>query len=426
MKNKKGFTLIELLAVIIILGVLMLIAIPSVTEYIASSRKNSFAVTARQYISSVRNKVNSLDYSFLDPDVTYYVSIKCVRLETGGDSPFGDWDAAYVGVVYNGDSYNYYFMGKDKSNMGINLTKENDLDKSEVTTIEELIFTDITINGRSSISVMDDSCDKDNLVAYAPGRELLDNGEIIDFGGGGPVGPTEQTQLLSSVAQIGDYVLYDAGNWPSTVTIPSNPAMSFGGVTAGASKNSSVACFGSGENGTNNKMDNGWRVLKIEGGTVYIIHAGSGECFNMYNHASTGNLVNAPYNAESVLGSVVKGPLRGDLPSTLRNPTSVYGNGFMASNATIFTKEMYDQFIAANSTNQNNSMLKTNLYYYLASSYNESNLWYVQHNGSVSNTNTGSRGIRPVVTLWSCANTSGKELDAYGHEAWTLRTCNPV
>ena len=29
MKNKKGFTLIELLAVIIILGVLMLVAIPS-------------------------------------------------------------------------------------------------------------------------------------------------------------------------------------------------------------------------------------------------------------------------------------------------------------------------------------------------------------------------------------------------------------
>ena len=36
--NKKGFTLIELLAVIIILGVLMIIAIPSVTQYISNSR----------------------------------------------------------------------------------------------------------------------------------------------------------------------------------------------------------------------------------------------------------------------------------------------------------------------------------------------------------------------------------------------------
>ena len=37
-----GFTLIELLAVIIILGVLMLVAIPSVTSYVANSRKNSY------------------------------------------------------------------------------------------------------------------------------------------------------------------------------------------------------------------------------------------------------------------------------------------------------------------------------------------------------------------------------------------------
>lgn len=423
MKNKKGFTLIELLAVIIILGVLMLIAIPSVTEYIASSRKNSFALTARQYISTVRNKVNSLDYSFLDPDVTYYVPIKCIKPEKGGDSPFGEWDAAYVGVVYHGDSYSYYFMGKDKSNMGINLTLENNLDKSEVESIEGNINTDIAIGDRYTISVINDSCEKNNLVAYEPNKVLTESGEIFDLEDGG--GPSETIVHLASVAQVGDYVLYDAGNWPTTVTIPGNPAMSFGGVTAGTSKNSSVACFGSGENGTNNKMDNGWRVLKISYDYVYIIHAGSSECFNMYNHASTGNLVNAPYNAESVLGSAIKGPLRGDLPYAQRIADNIYGKGFLGAGATIFTKEMYDEFISANSTNQNNSMLKTNLYYYLASSYNESNLWYVQHNGSVSNTNTGSRGIRPVVTLWSCANTSGKELDAYGHEAWTLRECWP-
>ena len=40
--NKKGFTLIELLAVIIILGVLLLIAVPSVSKYITNSSKAFF------------------------------------------------------------------------------------------------------------------------------------------------------------------------------------------------------------------------------------------------------------------------------------------------------------------------------------------------------------------------------------------------
>ena len=55
MRDKKGFTLIELLAVIIILGVLMLIAIPSVTEYISSSRKSGYINNAREIMN---NSVN--------------------------------------------------------------------------------------------------------------------------------------------------------------------------------------------------------------------------------------------------------------------------------------------------------------------------------------------------------------------------------
>lgn len=55
--NKKGFTLIELLAVIVIMGVLMIVAIPAVSRTIENARRDSFADTAKEYINAVRNAV---------------------------------------------------------------------------------------------------------------------------------------------------------------------------------------------------------------------------------------------------------------------------------------------------------------------------------------------------------------------------------
>ena len=75
--NKKGFTLIELLAVIVILGILMLIAIPSVTKYINSSRKKTFVNTSQLLVDSVRNQAVSEEKG------TCYASIDSIDLEKG-------------------------------------------------------------------------------------------------------------------------------------------------------------------------------------------------------------------------------------------------------------------------------------------------------------------------------------------------------
>jgi len=128
MKDKKGFTLIELLAVIVILGLLLAIAIPSITKYITESKKKTYIANVKEYISAASLAVNDMEYSIIDSNATYYLSIDCLSLEKSSKSPFGEWIDAYVVVGYNGVSYDYYWFGRDSAGYSINLVSEDDLD----------------------------------------------------------------------------------------------------------------------------------------------------------------------------------------------------------------------------------------------------------------------------------------------------------
>ena len=137
MKNKKGFTLIELLAVIVILGLLMAIAIPSVTKYITESRKKTVTSTIGNYIGALVNDVNDLSYTFTESNTIYAVPIECIALERGGTNPFGEWHQAnnaywaYVLVQYNDQtsSYTYGYTFKDSAGYGLYPTSQSKLNE---------------------------------------------------------------------------------------------------------------------------------------------------------------------------------------------------------------------------------------------------------------------------------------------------------
>ena len=136
MKNKKGFTLIELLAVIVILGILLAIAIPNVSKYINSSRKDTFITNVQSYTKAARQESISLSNSYQLPVntddaivITFHALEKAI--ESGGKtSPYGGtwWtdsneNLSYVVIVNGGTAdnpdYKYYVAAIDSKGYAI-------------------------------------------------------------------------------------------------------------------------------------------------------------------------------------------------------------------------------------------------------------------------------------------------------------------
>ncbi len=166
MKKKNGFTLIELLAVIIILGVLMIIAIPSVTTYISNSRKSSYINTAKEIIAGTRTFVNEGKLEMYDTSAMYYIPTTCINTENGARSPYGDFEdkGAYVGVTFDGKGYSYYWISNDTSGQGIDeVTPLNELDEEKIVSnikagvIEEKV-KETAMDGRTRIVVYNGDC----------------------------------------------------------------------------------------------------------------------------------------------------------------------------------------------------------------------------------------------------------------------------
>ena len=159
--NKKGFTLIELLAVITIMGILMIVAIPAVSRTIENARKDMFVDTAKQYLNAVKTLWMSdlieceTNQGFKFPseirDGGYYVNINTkktgiqedgkyyypVLLESGGKSPWGNKDmTGYVFIAVNEEfRYTTFSILLSDGSHGINEGKTLEtLNRKSITT----------------------------------------------------------------------------------------------------------------------------------------------------------------------------------------------------------------------------------------------------------------------------------------------------
>ena len=137
MKKRNGFTLIELLAVIVILGIIVMIAIPNVISTVEKQEKNSYISDANKLITMAKYALRTnTDIPYPDPDqvvILYFSYIDNGDVETDPEGRTYDLEQSYVALKHTDDNYIEYWVqlvGVDaRGNRGVPLTSEVELGK---------------------------------------------------------------------------------------------------------------------------------------------------------------------------------------------------------------------------------------------------------------------------------------------------------
>lgn len=118
MKNKKGFTLVELLAVIVILGVLLMIAVPAVQNVIKKTKNNATQKQAELFIDAAKKM------AIIDEATSDMVIYKLSDLDSSVDT--NRFTGMVVALKENG-SYKYYIYLNDSVNKKTIGNNNNDI-----------------------------------------------------------------------------------------------------------------------------------------------------------------------------------------------------------------------------------------------------------------------------------------------------------
>ena len=135
--NKKGFTLIEMIAVVVILGIVMIIAVPAVTSYIRGSDDSVYVNSMASYLQEAKLLYSEKQIGpYIGTNEIMVIPIGNIKLEKGNtdSSPYGKiiFSQSYIVVEKTEKSVRYYVSVIDKTGRGMVDKREDELNNKAV------------------------------------------------------------------------------------------------------------------------------------------------------------------------------------------------------------------------------------------------------------------------------------------------------
>ena len=138
MKDRRGFTLIELLAVLVVLGIIMLIAVPNVLSTMDNNKKEIYITDAGKMVTMAEYAIRSnTDIALPNPNEILILPLSTINNGDLEEDPEGraySLTDSYVAIMKNNgfDEYWVNLVGEEGTrNRGIRLTKYDDLKGSD-------------------------------------------------------------------------------------------------------------------------------------------------------------------------------------------------------------------------------------------------------------------------------------------------------